>query len=228
VRLKWIGRVVGFAAIAAYTAFYAVELNPSHEWPPLSIRLFDHLGGNRTIIAFNIVIIFAFLSLAPFRKSSRHRWGSQGIFVAFMISVVTEMFGLPLVIFLLSPIVNIPLIGEDYFYRVGHYPVTIGAIASFLGLALIAIGWIQIHSETSLAKTGLYKYVRHPQYAGFILFTFGWILHWPTIITILLWPILVSMYAYLSVAEDAELRVEFGPAFTSYAANTKRFIPFIF
>lgn len=75
--------------------------------------------------------------------------------------------------------------------------------------------------------TGLYRYVRHPQYTGIVLFTLGWLVHWPSLVTLLLWPILVAAYVWLARQEERQAVEEFGAAYLEYAARTKRFIPFL-
>ena len=73
--------------------------------------------------------------------------------------------------------------------------------------------------------TGLYRYLRHPQYTGILLFALGWLLHWPTVVTLLLWPLLVAAYAWLARQEERLALEEFGQAYADYAARTKRFVP---
>jgi protein-S-isoprenylcysteine O-methyltransferase Ste14 len=98
---------------------------------------------------------------------------------------------------------------------------------SILGLVLIAIGWVQIHEAKGLVTTGIYRYMRHPQYTGILLFTFGWILYWPTVVTLILWPILIGAYVWLAKQEEKQIIEEFGKAYIEYIKQTKRFIPFV-
>ena len=74
---------------------------------------------------------------------------------------------------------------------------------------------------------GLCRIMRHPQYTGILLFTLGWIVHWPSLITLLLWPVLGTAYIWLARQEEKQALAEFGDEYTAYAARTKRFIPFI-
>jgi protein-S-isoprenylcysteine O-methyltransferase Ste14 len=149
------------------------------------------------------------------------------VFVAFVIALMTEMFGWPLLIFLLSPLVGIPVIAPAYFRSIGHWPATAGTAVSMGGIAMIALGWRQLHRAQGLVTTGLYRYIRHPQYTGIFLFTLGWIVHWPSIITLILWPILIGAYAWLAKREERQAIEEFGEAYVDYAGRTKRFIPFV-
>ena len=94
-----------------------------------------------------------------------------------------------------------------------------------IALVLIAAGWHQIHRAAGLVTGGLYRWIRHPQYTGIFLFTFGWILHWPSVITLLLWPILIAAYVWLARFEERQALAEFGEEYERYAARSRRFIP---
>jgi protein-S-isoprenylcysteine O-methyltransferase Ste14 len=80
-------------------------------------------------------------------------------------------------------------------------------------------------TEGRLATTGAYSYVRHPQYVGFIAIMFGFLLQWPTILTLLMFPLLVSMYVHLARTEEAEARRAFGVEYDSYAEATPGWFP---
>ncbi|OIO22174.1 MAG: hypothetical protein AUJ54_03895 [Ignavibacteria bacterium CG1_02_37_35] len=186
--------------------------------------------GQTGLIIINILIVLGFFALLPFRRPTKHIWKSRGTFAAFVIALMTEMFGFPLFIFLLSPFVNVPEVGEIFeesFKIFGQKPALVGTAISFLGLAIIAIGWMRIHRAKGLVTTGIYRYIRHPQYTGIILFTFGWLVHWPSIVTLVLWPILIVMYTWLAKQEEKQALEEFGEDYIVYAKRTKRFIPFV-
>jgi protein-S-isoprenylcysteine O-methyltransferase Ste14 len=76
-----------------------------------------------------------------------------------------------------------------------------------------------------LATTGPYSYVRHPQYVGFVLVMFGFLLQWPTILTLAMFPVLVWMYARLARQEEHDAMSSFGQAYADYAACVPGFIP---
>jgi len=76
-----------------------------------------------------------------------------------------------------------------------------------------------------LATAGPYAYVRHPQYAGFILIMLGFLLQWPTLLTLLMFPVLVAMYVRLAAREEREVRGEFGEAYDRYARQVPPFLP---
>jgi protein-S-isoprenylcysteine O-methyltransferase Ste14 len=163
--------------------------------------------------------------LLPYRRETKGTWKSKGAFIAFVIALMTEMFGWPLMLFLVSPLVEVPSIAPAWFGAVGHWPAAVGTAISFFGILLIAVGWHRIHRADGLVTSGPYRWIRHPQYTGIFMFTMGWILHWPSVVTLLMWPILVAAYVWLAVREERVAATEFGESWQMYAARTKRFIP---
>ncbi len=218
--------LLGGVAIGLFVILYGIEI--VHHGPPVTVRWVRQVFGTPGLIVLNIAIVLAFLALLPYRRPTRHVWKSRGVFVAFVIALMTEMFGWPLVLFLLSPLVEIPGLARAYRQAFGAWhPEAVGTALSLLGLALVAIGWRQIHRASGLVTTGLYRYMRHPQYTGILLFTLGWLIHWPSVVTLMLWPILVMAYVWLARQEERQAEEEFGAAYLEYAARTKRFIPFL-
>jgi protein-S-isoprenylcysteine O-methyltransferase Ste14 len=140
---------------------------------------------------------------------------------------MTEMFGWPLLIFLVSPLASNPAKTKEFFPVFGYGHARIGTAISLLGIFLIALGWRKIHQAQGLVTTGIYRYLRHPQYTGIFLFTFGWILHFPSLLIIILWPLLIAAYVWLSFREEKQIHAEFGNAYEEYCRKTKRFIPFV-
>ncbi len=216
--------IIGFSGLLLFVILYGIEVVP-HHGPPATIRWIRNTFGQTGLIILNIFIVLAFLALLPYRKPTKNVWKSQTPFIAFAIALMTEMFGWPLLLFLLSPLVNIPVIAGEYFRALGHWPASVGTAFSIFGIVLIGIGWKQIHRADGLVTKGLYRYIRHPQYTGIMLFTFGWILHWPSVITLILWPVLIGAYVWLAKKEEQMAKMEFGEEYEEYASRTKRFIP---
>ena len=67
--------------------------------------------------------------------------------------------------------------------------------------------------------------MRHPQYAGFVLIMFGFLLQWPTVLTLIMFPVLVFMYVRLALKEEKNAEAMFGDEYRAYAAVTPRFWP---
>jgi protein-S-isoprenylcysteine O-methyltransferase Ste14 len=96
------------------------------------------------------------------------------------------------------------------------------------GFWLLAAAWpglYKVQRAHALATQGPYAHVRHPQYVGFVLIMLGFLVQWPTILTLVMFPALVFMYVRLAISEEREAEREFGEAWRDYAARTPRFIP---
>lgn len=189
-------------------------------------------------------VIFIFFAFTFFKPQTRRDWRSFSAFSAFLVALFTEMYGFPLTIYLLSgwlqsryPQVNWlshdagHLLEEMFGWRANpHFgPFHLLSFA-FIGggFWLISAGWKVLYNAQRrhmLATTGAYAYVRHPQYVGFVLVLFGFLLQWPTLLTLAMFPVLVFMYTRLARTEEREALAEFGAAYEQYAHNVPAFIP---
>jgi len=193
------------------------------------------------IINSLVFIMFAFSFTHP--RTARD-WRSFGAFAGFIVALFTEMYGFPLTIYLLSGWLGSRYPGLDLLsHDAGHLWNTLlgwrgdphfnplhllSNVFIFGGFLLLYSAWKVLYEAQrthTLAKTGPYAYVRHPQYAAFVLIMFGFLLQWPTILTLLMFPVLVYMYVRLARREEREVLVEFGEAYARYAAQTPAFLP---
>lgn len=193
------------------------------------------------IINAAIFIIFSFSFYKP--RTARD-WRSFGAFSAFLVALFTEMYGFPLTIYLLSGWLASRYPGIDLLsHNNGHLLQTLlgwkgdphlspihwlsdGLVAG--GFILIGSAWsvlYQAQRAHRVAITGPYAHLRHPQYMGFILIMIGFLIQWPTIITLIMFPILVWMYARLARKEEREALAEFGEAYAAYEVKTPAFLP---
>ena len=191
-----------------------------------------------------VFILFAFSFTHP---KTRRDWRSFGAFSAFIVALFAEMYGFPLTIYLISGWLSshypgLNLYGHDsghlWHTLLGlrgdpHFDVLhiLSNILLFGGFILLSASWRVLYKaqqEHKLATAGPYAYVRHPQYVGFVLIMFGFLLQWPTIPTLVTFPILVTMYVRLAHREEREVLAEFGSAYADYADETPAFIPSIF
>ena len=98
----------------------------------------------------------------------------------------------------------------------------------FGGFILLSAAWpvlSRAQRNNSLATTGPYARIRHPQYVAFIVIMIGFLLQWPTLITLVMFPILIAMYVRLARREEREALVQFGEAYARYVAVTPAFVP---
>jgi protein-S-isoprenylcysteine O-methyltransferase Ste14 len=80
-------------------------------------------------------------------------------------------------------------------------------------------------SQGNLATGGVYAYARHPQYTGLFLFIVGFLVQWPTLLTVLMAPLLAYAYVQLARSEERAMLARFGEAYRLYAARTPMFFP---
>lgn len=188
-----------------------------------------------------VFIIFAFSFAKP---QSPRDWRSFGAFSAFLVALFAEMYGFPLTIFLLSGWLTSRFPGVDFLsHDAGHLlEVLFGWRANphlgpfhllsfaFLGAGfwLLSVSWKVLYAAQRarrLARTGPYAHVRHPQYTGFVLIMTGFLVQWPTLVTLAMFPILVFMYARLAKREEADMLAQFGEDYRRYREAVPAFIP---
>lgn len=193
------------------------------------------------IINSLIFIVFAFSFAKP--KTSRD-WRSLGAFSAFIVALFTEMYGFPLTIYLLAGWLGSTYPGLDLLsHNAGHLWYTllgmkgdphtdlfhiVSNVLIFGGLAILVLAWNVLYKAQKtgkLATTGPYAYVRHPQYTAFMLIMVGFLIQWPTLLTLLMFPILVWIYRKLAFREERDVTEELGNEYSDYAAVTPAFIP---
>lgn len=188
--------------------------------------------------------IFIFFAYTFFKPKTPRDWRSFSAFSAFLVALFAEMYGFPLTIYFLSGWLQSRFPDVDWFsHDAGHllemmfgWKVNPHAgpfhILSFVfiggGFILISMAWKVLHGAQqsgSLATTGPYGYIRHPQYVGFIMVMFGFLLQWPTILTLAMFPVLIVMYVKLARTEEHDARAAFGDTYEKYSAEVPGFIP---
>jgi protein-S-isoprenylcysteine O-methyltransferase Ste14 len=189
-------------------------------------------------------VVFILFALSFAKPQSSRDWRSFGAFSAFIVALFVEMYGFPLTIYLLSGWLAQRYPGIDLLsHENGHLFHTLLGwkgdphfdlfhVLSYVlvggGFWILAAAWpvlYQAQRERRLATTGPYSRVRHPQYLGFILIMAGFLFQWPTLVTLVMFPILVVMYLRLAQREEAEARADFGAAYEKYARDVPGWIP---
>lgn len=189
-------------------------------------------------------VVFIFFAYSFFKPSTPRDWRSFSAFSAFLVALFAEMYGFPLTIYFMSGWLQSRYPNVEWFsHDAGHLlemmfgwktnphfgPFHILSFA-FIGggFILISAAWKVLYDAQKrggLATTGPYSYVRHPQYVGFVLVMFGFLVQWPTLLTLAMFPVLTFMYVKLAKSEERETIAEFGDTYTAYAVNVPAFIP---
>lgn len=189
-------------------------------------------------------VIFIFFAFSFFKPKTKSDWRSFGAFSAFIIALFTEMYGFPLTIYVLSGWLQTRYPQVDWLsHDAGHLLEELFGwranphfgpfhLLSFVfiggGFILISAGWKVLYEAQrrgTLATTGVYAWIRHPQYVGFVLIMFGFLLQWPTLLTVAMFPVLVIMYWRLAKHEEKEVLAEHGEAYARYMREVPGYFP---
>jgi protein-S-isoprenylcysteine O-methyltransferase Ste14 len=201
--------------------------------PPDAQLYIMHTWGKNAAIAINAVVFLLFILFLPFRD--RIEWRSKGAFSAFIIALFAEMFGVPLLIYILQPIGadiliwRIPVLRQ---LKVSAYEFSfvwptraVGVWMTLIGMLLVFFGWMKIHKSKGLVTDGIYRYIRHPQYTGIFLIITGWMFRWLNPLILLMYPILLILYYRLARREEKHVLKEYGEAYLKYKEATPMFFP---
>ena len=185
-----------------------------------------------------MVVMASWLFYRYFAPRSWREWTGAGLVQAFIIALYAEMFGFPLTVYVL--VRSFGLDRENVSANLWSTLVGIGPtsmlISMLLGysLALIGIGifikgWREVYrarKDNRLVTGGLYRLVRHPQYTGLFLALFGeGIVHWPTIFSVALFPVIVLAYYFLARKEERDMVGRFGEEYRAYQRRVPMFVP---
>lgn len=189
-------------------------------------------------VLFFMVLYSGVLLFMPFYKKMDKK--PAGTYLAFVAAFAIEMHGIPFSMWVISWIIGreLPegvLWGHTLVSSIGYWGMYINIGCAIAALALILNGWYNVYKKYwskekgtgSLVKTGVYRYIRHPQYAGLLLLSFGMIAEWATLPMLVLFPVIIAMYVRLAKREEKDMLEEFGAEYGEYMKTTKMFIPFV-
>ena len=189
-------------------------------------------------------VIFIGFAFSFFKPQTKTDWRSFSAFSAFILALFVEMYGFPLSIYVFSGWLAARYPGIDFLsHDNGHLIHTLlgmkcnphwdifhilSNVFIFGGFVMLSSSWHALwkaQRQHKLACTGLYARMRHPQYVAFIAIMLGFLLQWPTLPTLVMFPVLTFMYVRLSLREEKTAEAEFGGAYRAWVAVTPRFFP---
>jgi len=187
------------------------------------------------VIMIVVASWFLYRYLAP--KSWRE-WAGAGLVQAFLIALYAEMYGFPLTIYLVARFSGLDRadLGASLWSTllgVGEagmlMSMLLGYALLFAGLGIFIQGWRELHHahrEERLATDGLYGLVRHPQYTGLFIGLFGeGVVHWPTVFSVAVFPVIVLAYVLLARREERLMLERFGDEYRAYRRRVPMFFP---
>jgi protein-S-isoprenylcysteine O-methyltransferase Ste14 len=192
--------------------------------------------GQWGLVAVWIVLYGVFLAFIPFYRKSQKRPAT--VYFAFVVAYALEMFGIPMSMYMVAWAFGIALPegvlwGHTLGSIIGLWGMYIGVAVTLVGAAMVVLGWREIYKrywskergEGEVVTDGIYAYIRHPQYTGFLLITLGMMLEWTTLPLLIMWPVLAVVYYRLARREERDMEREFGRAYRDYKRRTSMFLP---
>lgn len=119
------------------------------------------------------------------------------------------------------------LVAETRSPLVNHAEA-VGIVLFLGGIAAFVIGAVQVYRaklrRADAVMGGLYRHIRHPQYAALIVASLGMLLIWPRFLVLFSTFVVIFAYVLLARAEEAICLRQY-PGYRAYMAKTGMFVP---
>ena len=164
------------------------------------------------------------------------------------LGIYTGLMTLPVLSNLLLLFTNLDLTAfwQQLFPPFQQEWTLVGGTVFLVGLilALFSIAYLGWRKKHGLVTTGPYRYIRHPQYTGFLLLTsalsaysywilthtfgIGWQLWWFSAkqTVLFFWYVQLGVYILLALLEESYMHKEFGNDYLQYKNSTSFFVPY--
>ncbi|HJT70835.1 MAG TPA: isoprenylcysteine carboxylmethyltransferase family protein [Terriglobales bacterium] len=196
-------------------------------------------GWGQWWLAAVMIVIASWLVYRYLAPKGWREWTGAGLIQAFIVALYAEMYGFPVTIYVLTTVFGLKI---PWLHMSGHLWATLlgyGALGDVIemllgfafvigGIGLLIEGWRELYEgnrQQRLVMDGVYGVVRHPQYTGIFLALFGQLIHWPTIVTLALFPIIVFAYVRLAYKEERRMIERFGSQYRVYQQRVPMFFP---
>lgn len=189
-------------------------------------------------IAAIVIVLISWAFYHYLAPKSWKEWTRAGLVQAFIIAFYAEMYGFPLTLYLLARVFGLDVAWTEggnlwarlFDTQLAHLiAMAVGYAFVIAGLVMIGSGWREVYRaqrEGRLATGGLYGMVRHPQYTGIFVAIFGeGIVHWPTVVSVAMFPIIIAAYVLLARKEERQMLEQFGDRYRDYQRRVPMFVP---
>ena len=176
--------------------------------------MFKHLTANSAIVLAFVVAFEIVIMISPF----------AAFFYSVFNPVLLALNQTPITRWLTAFFLPHMIVPPDDFLKAIRIA---GSWFFLLGLAIFFICAFQVYLGKLLKKgpavRGLYRIIRHPQYAGLALAALGLAIMWPRFLTLALLGVMLFLYYILARDEERRMTNRFGEGYKSYMERTGMF-----